>query len=208
MSRFNVLMQTHFRGCMCIGVGFDSHRSRHVQLYALPDNEVHVGVYDGIDCWIASAATNPFGLDADKRLREIAQGAVFEIEQGQTDMRYADGTYQKEGGPYNEAGGQPRPGLAKGRRRMGGAIPALPMPVAPISSPLSGPPKTAPDSTPPMNMPRRVSTGQPIAPPAPARRRITAPMDAVGNPPPGHVARTDPETGEIKPVKERRRATF
>lgn len=125
MSRFNVLMQSKFMGCMVIGLGRDEGRKRHVVLYALPDDEVHVGIHDGIDSWIGNAASNPFGLDAAKRLREIADGRVFEIEQGQTFRRFEDGTYQRE------------EGAPRARRRLGGAIPALPLPIVPVASPLA-----------------------------------------------------------------------
>lgn len=139
MSRFNILMQNAFHGCMAIGLGYDAHRGRHINLYAIPGDFEHVGVYDGVDAWIATAIMNPFGLDAAKRLAEIQQGAVFEIEQGQTRMRYADGTYQREGGEYNPAGGQPRPGLsAKPRKRLGGAIAAQPLPL-PTQAPATAP---------------------------------------------------------------------
>jgi hypothetical protein len=93
MTRFNVLMERGFTGCMIVGQTRDQMRNRMVVLYALPGNFTEVGIHDGIDSWIASASQNPFGLDSAARLAEIADGKWFEVETGQTKRRYADGTY-------------------------------------------------------------------------------------------------------------------
>ena len=53
MSRFNHLMQDHFRTCQLLAKGHDEHRNRDVEIREIPGALDVFGISDGVDAWIA-----------------------------------------------------------------------------------------------------------------------------------------------------------
>lgn len=55
MNRFNEMMSTHFRSHQCVLEFRDEHRGRNVRVFNVGSPEV-VGISDGTDAWMMSAA--------------------------------------------------------------------------------------------------------------------------------------------------------
>lgn len=62
MSKFNVYLNTHFKGsgCRLIARAFDDCRNRRVEIHAMPGHYDVVGVTDGTDAWVAPASAGLF----------------------------------------------------------------------------------------------------------------------------------------------------
>jgi hypothetical protein len=53
-NSYNRLFQSKFRGCTQIGYVNRDDNKVHLRVFKLPDTESLVGIYDGIDCWVAN----------------------------------------------------------------------------------------------------------------------------------------------------------
>lgn len=74
MTRWNSAMGSKFRHHRLIGVKEDPHRKRLLAMYDL-DDDVHVGLYDGVDTWIALRANMVgFTRPTDEQIRHHEQG--------------------------------------------------------------------------------------------------------------------------------------
>ena len=61
-NHYNGLFKTRFRGCEQIGY-VDTHDKRvHLRVFKLPDTDELVGIFDGIDCWVANPKQCLFGM--------------------------------------------------------------------------------------------------------------------------------------------------
>lgn len=63
-----------FQHCRLLAETFDVHRHREVKVYMIPGELSVVGVTDGVDCWAAPTAINPFSCDVPDLLRRILAG--------------------------------------------------------------------------------------------------------------------------------------
>lgn len=74
MSRFNQYFTTHFAGCRLLAKTRDVYRNRDVSVFLIPTEIEYVGVSDGVDCWIAPTAANPFQIDIRKVIGDVVAG--------------------------------------------------------------------------------------------------------------------------------------
>lgn len=72
--RFNEYLSSHFRSCRLLAEGHDPHRGRDVTLHQIPGTFDVVGVFDGVDAWVAPVLINPFGANVQALLRRIQDG--------------------------------------------------------------------------------------------------------------------------------------
>lgn len=83
MSRYNLLINTHFSSCRLLVEGHDPHRDRKVKVFMVPGDFSVVGLTDGVDSWIAPTSVAPSDLfDKVRRvLHDIQNGKHVEVAQ-------------------------------------------------------------------------------------------------------------------------------
>lgn len=75
MSRYNILMQDHFRTCQLLARGHDEHRNRNVEIREIPGSLDVFGISDGVDAWVAPKnVTSELFERARKSLTAIYEG--------------------------------------------------------------------------------------------------------------------------------------
>lgn len=75
MNRYNEMMNTHFRSCVLLAKAYDPYRQRDVQIRMLPGEFNYVGVSDGTDAWVCPTSIDPFGINLNKLINDIRNGA-------------------------------------------------------------------------------------------------------------------------------------
>ncbi len=60
ISNFKYHMTNRFAGCVHIATTHDPYRNRVVQIFAMPGDFELVGIYDGVDRWVAPVSAEPF----------------------------------------------------------------------------------------------------------------------------------------------------
>jgi len=80
MTIYNRYLKNHFSECRHIANARDEHRNRDVRLYAIPGVFDWVGVFDGVDAWVAPTIIQPFSVDVRKLLSMVAAGERIDLE--------------------------------------------------------------------------------------------------------------------------------
>ena len=81
MSRYNHLINDHFRSCLLLAKAYDPHRNRQVMLRAIPGQFEFVGVSDGVDAWIAPAVASCFSVNVQRILQDLQNGKMPVVDQ-------------------------------------------------------------------------------------------------------------------------------
>lgn len=78
---YKQFINSNFAGCRLLAETRDIHRNRDVRVYMLPTDRDHVGVSDGVDCWIAPVVADPFQVDVRKLIADIDCGVERPVVQ-------------------------------------------------------------------------------------------------------------------------------
>lgn len=76
MSRYNNHMNTGWQSCVLLTRAFDPHRNRQVELRAIPGEFELVGVWDGVDAWVAPVVNDPFSVNIRRILDDFARTGI------------------------------------------------------------------------------------------------------------------------------------
>lgn len=72
--KYNHLFMSKFEGCVHLASYHDPHRQRDVKVFMVPGDHEHVGIYDGVDTWIAPVNTTVAGVDLIAILASVRDG--------------------------------------------------------------------------------------------------------------------------------------
>jgi hypothetical protein len=76
VSRYNNHMNTGWQSCVLLTKAFDPHRGREVELRAIPGEFALVGVWDGVDAWVAPVVNDPFSVNISRLLDDFARTGI------------------------------------------------------------------------------------------------------------------------------------
>lgn len=87
MTRYNTLLNSHFRGCELLGTIEDTHRGRTMSVFKLPGEPEcwNVGVSDGVECWVAPKGNllNKMQPNQGERKRVLDGALIKRAEAGE-----------------------------------------------------------------------------------------------------------------------------
>lgn len=72
--KYNHLFETQFRGCLHLAGYQDPHRNRSVRIYMIPGDHSNVGIWDGVDAWVAPVNTTVAGVNLVAVLESVRNG--------------------------------------------------------------------------------------------------------------------------------------
>jgi len=81
--KYNPYFENKFQGCLHIASFHDQHRKRDAKVFMIPGDHEIVGIFDGVDCWIAPANMSAAGCDLVALLTQVRAGTF----QGASPMR-------------------------------------------------------------------------------------------------------------------------
>lgn len=79
MANYKVWMNRQFAGCRKVANAYDPYRQREVQLFMMPGEFEYVGVYDGVDAWVAPVVADPFSVSIKRIFQDVQNGKEITI---------------------------------------------------------------------------------------------------------------------------------
>jgi hypothetical protein len=72
--KYNHLFESRFQGCLHLAGYHDPNRKRDVKVFMVPGDHSVVGIWDGVDAWVAPSNTTVAGTDLVALLESVRNG--------------------------------------------------------------------------------------------------------------------------------------